>query len=209
MTKTEAIAEIGRACGFVRNKDAEILTALLTCQEDLENTGEFTPWFLLTENSTKGTAVGEERVRLPLNFLRENEEDVLWILVPETGFWKPLTKGTLDDIRLVYSEAVNSTPQMYALDSLYFRLRPLPDKIYTLRMMYYAKDDTLNNVETNRWLTEGSRWLVGEAGQLVAQALDNASAYKHFGAMSARGKKAVYIKTEEMKHVNREYYVGS
>lgn len=212
MTRDEAVREMTAICGFVRNQDALALTFLSTTQERLEKNGEFLPWFLLTENASKQTIVGEERVGLPLRFLRENEEDALWY--QNAGVWSPLDKMHLDDMRRLYPDGYvapggDTIPRAYSVDRSYFRIRPLCTTSFPLRMIFFEADTPMAQSIENRWLTHASKWIVNEAGLLLASALQHTDAYKHFLSESAKGKQDVYVVSEERKHVNRVYYVDN
>jgi len=192
----------------------KIIAELVRAQDQLER-GSFLPWFLLSESSETSTTADEERVGLPSNFLREYEDGALY-LVKSDGSWKELVKDDLDALRGLYPDnSKTGEPRYYSLTGQYFILKPVPDKIYPLRMRYYKQDSSLagsygdsNNIE-NQWLRYSPELLVGMAGEVIAgQYVFNAQLAQQFGQMAAAARVALYRQDVARQEVNASRTMG-
>lgn len=205
MLRDEAVEVISRALGGRPGKRDHIIAALQQAQEHLEAHPTFYPWFLETENSAGSTVAGEERVVLPADFLAEKEEDSLWLLNPET----PLTKRSLEVMRRMYPLPDTDLPANYAISGGYIRLRPVPNAIYSLRMIYYGRDRKLVANEENKWLRHASSWLIGIAGLQCANEAGHKGAIGNFTSMRDAARREVYVDSEARLHNNQTYLLGA
>lgn len=162
------------------------------------------PWFLLTESSYTTTTAGEERIEVPADFLREAEEDALWLEDAE-GTWRELRKGDYSSLRPRYPES--GKPVTYALVGNYFRLFPVPDSAgYTAHMIYYAKDATLETNVENKWLSHAPEILIADAGHIIASRyVRNDSAAMEFKADYARAYDELRVANQARLDANRIY----
>lgn len=220
MLGSEAVARIQRRLGYRTDKEAEILAELQTSQRKLEggvdvpsaNGGIFTfyPWFLLSEILGRSTVVGEERVPVPTGFLSEAEPDALWYFVPATGEtvadWNALAKGDLDALRASFPGV--GAPRAYSLIGPYFRVLPVPDAVYQLKMLCYLRDTPVALGEENNWLKHAPDLLIADAGEQVAMNLQNAQASASFRAERAKEVLRLFIASEDRIHTNRVYVMG-
>src|SRR5262249_7891893 len=150
--------------------------------------GSFLPWFLETEVSSILTTINEERVPLPTDFLGEVEQDALWYYNPTAATssppvnpWIQLRKDDLDFLR--GDQVGSGPPQMYAFQGKYFRIFPLPDMTYTLKMIYYAQDAVISLTTENKWLKNIPWLLIGDAGSQLAISLRDDKAFNFFNNM--------------------------
>jgi len=164
MTRDEAVVEIQEILSFRTDQVAGIERRLKRAQTFAEN-GPQLPWFLKTERSSIATAVDEERIPLPNDFLKEYEESALWYVPTDTDEQEvPLVKDDLDFLRGKFPRTSTGIPTHYAIDSKYFRLFPTPDAAYTVKMVYYKKDTVLDSDIENLWLEHAPWILIGRAG---------------------------------------------
>jgi len=181
MLRDAAITEIRRDLGFNNSLDVQILIdGLKNAQASLEREPEL-PYFLRTEYASIPTVAGEERVAIPTasEFLMIVEDSALWRFdAAEDLKWKELTKHDLDALRRKYSATDNAEPVAYALDNLYFRVFPIPDKVYTLKMIYYAKAAVLDTNIENSWLEHFPQLLISMAVQRVSKSTRDAAAFQ-------------------------------
>lgn len=193
MLRAVAVAQIQRLLGMRSDLEAEIILELQNAQVDLESEPTL-PWFLVSEVSSTTTTADEGRVPLPTDFIREAEEEdgggLYWFdsTADEDEQWRQLEKATLNEIRAAYQSSTGE-PEAYAIDDEYFRLGPIPDDTYTLKMVFYQKDDTLNTNIENKWLAKAPELIVGVAGRKIAEAIRDAGALQIFANMEARGRK--------------------
>lgn len=208
MTRDEAVALIKITLGFRTIGDSDIVLFMKLAQVTLEN-GPIKPWFLRSELASITTDVSAQRVRVPTDFIHEAEDAVLEY-VPDDAEEEvvPLTKGFMDELNYTFRATDAGAPQAYALDGEYFRMYPLPDAAYTIRMVYYQKDTVLNTDVENKWLKYVPLLLIGEAGQLYAPALGNKNALATFKQWRSDGWLQLQAQNEERAHVNMRYQIG-
>lgn len=209
MMRDEAVQRVQRLLGFRSDKQSEIITEMQAAQIELERWPTL-PWFLATEVAFKDTVAGEERVRLPTNFLREVDNDALWYYdgtaTDEDLVWTPLIKDVTETLR--GDLPGSGAPKAYYLDAEYFRIFPTPDAAYRLKMIYIKQDDTLATNIENKWLKYAPELLIGLAGQRLAAMMRDTVAAQHFQVMEERGRIAVNRDTHARRDANYRYVMG-
>lgn len=168
--------------------DARIDAELDMAQYELEHFGDFTPWFLLSENATYTLTPTEQRVPLPADMLQEYEEGALFY-----GY-DPLTKYDYDALVAKFRDSTGS-PQGYALVDNYFIVFPIPDAAYNITMKYYQVDTAPSAVLTsgeNKWMKNAAQWLLAKTGSAIARFIKDADATALFLADEQKAQAAVY-----------------
>lgn len=167
MTTDEMISAMQAYLGNIGTiLDSQILVELQLAQTQCER-GPIWPAFLKDQRQYLTTA-DEPRVQLPAGFLKEVENDALYVLF--NGDYIALKKDYLQDLRDEF-EGVSATtagvtaPTYYALEGNYFWIYPTPSETVTLRMHYYKQDTTLALGNSNNWSTYYPDLLMGLAGQ--------------------------------------------
>jgi len=210
MTRDEAIIRIRRYLGFRTDLQTEIIDALRDAQVELEE-AEFLPWFLLVEVASISTTADEERVPVPSDFIRESEETALWYYdaaADADARWVELKKADIDTLRNVYQDETG-VPKAYALDQLYFRIKPTPDAVYTLKLgSYFAQDTVLSTNVENNWLKHVPNLMIGKAGMLVAAPVRDANAYGQFQKMESEGMATLIKQNTAREMANRRLTMG-
>lgn len=187
---------------------AQIITEMQFVQETILEGGVTLPFFLMSENLTASTEANEERIVLPAGFLREHEEGALWLYDTTNSKWSELKKEDYDAALLRYGNTTGQ-PKMYSLDGKYFRLKPTPDKIYTLRIRCFLADNVLSSNIENDWLKYANDWFIGETGYIMASKyLKDSKLANEFMVEAAKAKTRVFITDEARKHANRDYVMG-
>lgn len=187
---------------------SRIITEMQFVQENKLEGAEFLPWFLLSENLTEVTVANEERVAVPATFLREYEAGALWVYDTASVKWLELKKDDYDFLANKFPTEVQ-IPRYYSLDNNYFRLKPVPDIVYTLRIKCYLRDSILSTNIENNWLKNASDWLIAEVGAIMAgQHLRNKKLSEEFKAEATKAKTRVYVTHEARMHANRDYTMG-
>ena len=169
MTRDEIVAivkaRLGNRGGTLQ--DVSIQNELKLVQETLE-ASEFLPWFLLSETADSSTTANEERIAVPVDFIREHEEGFLYLYdAALDNPWVALPKIDLEDARRDFPST--GRPKVYALTNKYFRLFPIPDKSYALKMMYYQHQPVLSSNITNDWTSWFSTYLVEKTFSQMAR----------------------------------------
>lgn len=211
MTRDEAVAAIKLQLGFRANQDANIVTCLKQAQQQLE-LQPVKPWFLVSEDSYIRTTADEDRLPLPSDFLEE-VDDAVFKYVPDGSEGiadeVELIKDEYDVLRRNFKQTVSGAPEAYCLIGSYFRIFPLPDDEYLIRMIYYKQDTVLSTNVENGWLKYAPYVLMGKAGQLIAGGpLRDAEAFKIFQGWEAQGVLALNGQNVSRSMANRRLQIG-
>jgi hypothetical protein len=209
MDRDTAVSRVQINLAFRSDKETEIIAALQDAQVELE-TGAILPWFLRSEVSSISTVSGEERVKLPSDFIREWDDDPLWYFngdaAEASDRWVPLAKDDMETLRASFPG--EGAPKAYQLDPKYFRIFPTPDAAYTLKMIYSKHDEVLSSNVENLWLKHFPWLLIGKAGTAIASALRDKDAIKFFDAKAAQNTRLMIRDTEARRHESRRYIMG-
>lgn len=161
------------------------------------------PWFLLTESSYTVTVEDEERIEIPADFIREADEDAFWV-EDASGNWTKLIKDDYDYIRGRFTGT--GIPERYALVGRYLRVRPAPDGVYNVHMIYYGKDEALSTNIENKWLANAPEVLIADAGHVIASRyVRNDSAAAEFKQDFMRARKELLVANQARLDANRIY----
>lgn len=204
MTRDEAVSIIkGR---LARWNDTVLGTHIIVELKQAQQRAEMDatlPWFLLTESSYAATVADEERTELPADFLREAEEDALWVEDTDAT-WTQLKKDDYAAIRTRWTET--GLPRRYAIVGEYLRLRPVPDTVYNLHMIYYGKDTVLSTNIENKWLANVPELLIADAGAIIASRyVRNEPAAAEFRADYQRARTQMMTMNQARLDANRVY----
>jgi hypothetical protein len=183
--------------------DADILAELKLAQTRLE-TDPVLPWSLLTELAAITLTAGESRIIVPADMIREYDGGSLEVLDAE-GKEHPIKKGIWENIRYDSRYATNALPKKYATVGGYFRLRPIPNAAYVLKMIYWKEDAVITVGAENNWLKYHPDLVIAEAGQVIATGLKNEAAVKMFVNTAAAERTRLLIANEAREHANMEY----
>lgn len=170
MTRDEGVALIKQQLAFRRTLDSAIVDQMKFAQTTLE-AAPTVPWFLISEDSYAVTTADEERLASPGDFLVEAEDARLYYRpddFPDSDDVE-LKKEDYDQLKRDFVGVPSGPPQAYALLGEYFRLFPLPDAVYTIRLIYYKRDTVLSSNVENGWLKHVPLLLLGSALKLIAE----------------------------------------
>lgn len=184
--------------------DDDVLIELKQAQTRLELSPEL-PWFILSERSFIDTVANEPRIIVPDDMIREYEEGALWVL-DEEGAEHEIKKRLWDDIKSDPRFDTPARPSRYALVGEYFRLRPVPNAIYTVRMIFFQQQPIITLGEENNWLKWVPDLVIAEAGVIMASSyIKNDEAAKMFSEMLAKEEIRLAIASEAREHANHKY----
>lgn len=198
MTRDEAVAQIQQMLAWRSDRTDEAIAGLQFQQQDAENQATL-PWFLREETTALVTVADTERLSPPEGFIREWDDDALFIKLVDdsTGetTWEPLVKDGPRYLRTSINNYLDENeeriPRAYAFDGTDFILFPTPDDVYELRMIYYKKDDVLSTNIENKWLKHLPYYLIGKAGLVLATAFRDKDAMQIFAGYIAAGAKQI------------------
>lgn len=195
----------------------DIIAEMVQAQETVLEGDVFHPWFLVSEEASNSTAIGEERVPLPVDFID------LW---DEIGLYRydatlsdPYIEMARDDWELIKKQLnYSDTPTHWDIGGSYLLMRPIPDAAYPLRFWYIAREPSLagtygevggGNIE-NKWLYYASDWMLGEVGAVIAeqylQMTDNR--VNSFKNQAVRGRERTRILNVKMEEALKERIRG-
>lgn len=224
MTRDQIVAYINNRLGFFEKRQAEILVELGVAQTNLEagihlpgKQGTIKPWFLVSEIQQATTIIDEDRVPVPgpianvhNGFLAEVEPASLWVLDPEMDAddpWLEIVKKDFDYIQENFPGP--GIPKYYAAAGVYFRLRPIPDKNYVLKIITANADLGLPAPHsTNKWSTYAPILLGATAGLAMAISLRDSVAMARFQADIDIQTLNLFTDTQAREHTNRRYVMG-
>lgn len=152
----------------------DIIAEMVQAQATVLEGDVFKPWFLVSEEASNTTAIGEERVPLPADFIDFWDEIGLYRY--DASLDDPYIEMVRDDWELIKEcKNFSDKPTHWDVGGMYLLMRPLADAVYNLRLWYIAKGLDLsgtygdaNNIE-NDWLKWASDWLIGETGAVIAE----------------------------------------
>lgn len=203
----EAVERLAKRLGQRQDLVDDIRFEMQQAQSVTLEQGHLRPWFLLSEDTTAWCDLGDDRMRIPPDFLCEYEESAL-TLINDDGSIQPLRKELLECLIRKFGEA-QSKPIFYALAGSYFRLYPIPSKQWEIRFSYYAKQPDLTDGEENAWLKHASDWLIAETGVVMAaQYLINPEMASIFQQQAQIARKRVWQENEARLHANMSYVKG-
>lgn len=207
MTRNEAVAMIQQQLAFRSDQTDNIIAYMKLAQQSLEK-GKTLPWWLKSERSFIYTVAAEQRIPLPTDFLREADDSQL-VYVPTDTTEKLvfLDKDTTDQLEAHYGTDVGA-PEAYSIDGRYFRIFPIPDDVYQIRMVYMKKDTILSTNIENKWLEHLPYLIMGVTGTLIASALRDQTAQAVFQGWAKDGLSMMYAENEAREHANMDYQIG-
>lgn len=213
MNRDQAVSQIQFILGKRSDLVAEITTQLQFAQNELEKRLEL-PIFLREETLILGNTIDVERMAPPPGFLREWEEDALWVYNENLDLteprWDPLVKDSPKFLRQAISNDAYdpARPRGYSYDGKDFILFPTPDAVYTYRMIYYKADEVLSSNIENKWLKHFPYLLIGLAGGVIAAGIRDQNALAVFGAMIQEGNDRLNKFTTSRDQAGRRYVMG-
>lgn len=203
MLRDTAISIIARRLGKRTDLDDQILDEMQLVQEVMEH-ADMLPFFLLTELATASTEVGEERVKIPTDFLKEYEAGALWYYdSTDDQIWFPLKRREIEELKGAFTD--DGPPQYYALAGEYYRIAPVPDDVYTLKMLYYGQDALLTSNIENQWLKYAPELMIAETGLRVAAYIQNDKLVAIFQQNQQMAYEKFWRYCEARKHSNQDY----
>lgn len=175
--------------------DARIDAELDASQYELERFGVFTPWFLLSTETSYTLTAGVDTVSIPTDMLQEYEEGALYY----EGL--PLLKHDQDYLSEKFHNAEPGAPVAYALVNDVYQVFPTPDIGYSLTNRYYQMDTVPSLVASdaeNKWMKHAADWLLAKTGMAIARFIKDAEALARFAEDEDKASKRVYL-----QHIDR------
>ncbi len=204
MLRDAAVSIIAQRLGNRTDLNDQIIAEMQFAQEALE-TEDYKPHFLLSEFADTTTTIGEERLAVPSNFIQEYDEGTLWYYdtTGATPVWTPLRKRAVEDIK--NAGLAEGPPQYYSIGNGYFRLGPVPDAEYSIKMLYYKRDTVLTSNIENGWLKYAPRLLIARTGLDVATFIRDPQLVQIFGQLYTDARAKFIANEEGRKHANMDY----
>lgn len=191
----------------------DIITEMVQAQETVLEGDVIDPWFMVSEEASNSTTIGEERVPLPLDFADLWEEIGLYRY--DAALDDPYVEMSREDWEeikkcLNYSDK----PTHWDIAGQYLLMRPLADAVYPLRLWYIKKGASLagtygetggGNIE-NEWLKHASDWLIGETGAVISEQYLQMTGprVQTWQAQAVRGRNRLYAANIKMIEALKE-----
>ena len=133
------------------------------------------PWFLFLDftNASFVTVVDQEYVNLPTDFLELDDEKSAFYwkdtAITSPDQWREIRRDPFPTMKKRYEELVSGDPKLFDIIGSRIYMRPIPNAVRDLRLLYYKKDASPTDAAVeNLWLKEATNWLIGEAGFAAA-----------------------------------------
>lgn len=209
MDRTAAVTRIKRGLGFRSDLDDTIVDALKEAQRLLER-GRTLPYFLMQEDQSLSVTSGSAEISLPTGFLKEVDDQGPHYINTDD---KIVFTEKLDfDVGTLRFQSVDAgAPLAYALRKSTLVFWPSRDTAYTLTWSYYKSATALTTDVENEWLEESRgcpEALIGRAGMILAEDLENATAYTKFSKMYAEAWQGLLGATVERQLANKPLHMG-
>lgn len=209
VTRLEAVTRIKRRLSFRTNLDNEIVSELQAAQRSLER-GHSLPWFLKQEDQILSFTSGNPSAALPTGFLREVEDQSLSYRLDDMEYPFFPEKKDWEDAFDAYAAAEDGLAQVYVLRKNTIYVFPTPDRDYEMTWGFYKADDILSADSTeNQWLLHAEDLLMGKAGKILADDIQNQAASAAFAGMMSTGWAEVFADGIEREASNRDYRLGA
>lgn len=124
----------------------------LAIQEAIAHYSGHMFWFN-QERATASTVASQEYYDLPLDFRKMHW---LYVLSSDGSSSSEIEQVSMPTIEERYSSTLEGEPQMFSVWREEYRLWPIPDAVYTLKLFYAKELDELeDDADTNAWMIEG------------------------------------------------------
>ena len=217
MTRDEAVDLMMKRLGNWTDTSLrdDIIAEMVQAQETVLEGDVFRPWFLVSEESSIVTTIGDERVALPADFL--GLWDFIGLFRYDSTLDDPyveMNRDDWDDIKSYFNYA--DKPTHWDIGGNYLLMRPVADAAYPLRFWYIAKGASLAgtygdaaNIE-NVWLEWASDWLMGETGIVIAEQYlqMRPDAVSRWEKMAQRGRERLRINNVAMEELLKTRIMG-
>jgi hypothetical protein len=210
MTRDEAVALMQLQLGFRSDQSANLILHLKLAQTMLEKSPT-KPWFLIVGEDTLVTVADDQKIAIPTDFLQEAEQGVLRFIPDDADSPDDevdLDKDSYDVLRKNFRTTASGEPQAYALFGGYFYIFPVPDDVYTLKMIRYGQDTVLSTNVENNWLKYAPKLLMGSAGKELAAALRDSNAMEIFARWESEDRILTFSQEIAREQANSDAQVG-
>lgn len=173
MDMPTVIRTLQRRLGFRDDLQTEIVDVMNEVRVELDKDEILGhPWFLMTELATATTTAGEHRVQLPTDYLNIAENVRLYWYNAEAeedeDKWRQIVKAPYRFSKEL--QPGEGTPIYYDLIGDDIHIFPLPDDVYTIKMVYYGQTAAYAADTPER------DWIKYEPELILAKALEHLAA---------------------------------
>ncbi len=206
MNVDQATVIIHSRLGMESDLEPWIIAEMQLTQTELEGGAEL-PWFLkslMTGNFTAGVTAQD----LPQGFIRECDEEGLWIQDPNdtTADWNRVVKKDFNELQEFYQNDTG-LPKAFALVGEKLYLFPQPDLAYTYKWFVFTEDTKIAANTENNWLKYIPDLLIGKTGERVAMATKN-DAMPQFSNQAKEAYGRLVVMNTARAEANRMQYLG-
>ena len=143
---------------------------------------------------------GEHAVALPPGFIREDDDNRLHYTLPDPNMivWlKPRRyRDAVDEVTMLQRpdqpRIQHDMLRVYVIRNNTIDFIVLAEQTYNLTWNYYKAGALLTSDIENEWLLNAPEWLIGEAGERIAQNLRDQEALADFQEMKTKARAACF-----------------
>jgi hypothetical protein len=195
---------------------ANVLLEMQLAQDNAKERLGILPWFLFTDYTNAGfvTVANQDYVELPADFLELDDEKSAFYWkdtnITSPDQWREIKRDPFPTMKQRYFEQVAGDPKLFDIIGSRIYMRPIPDAVRELRLLYYKKDASPADAATeNLWLKDAANWLIGEAGFAMAtmHTRDEAAAVG-FEAMRKAASEGLFRRHNAWLFTSTDYSMG-
>ena len=214
MLRDRAVEIIAQRLGYRTTLTDTIRHELRIVQaEELEGDNEFKPWFLFKDRSDLVTVPEQDWVALPADFLLQIDDVWLYYKEPSADIgenpWVPVTGNHMSTAIAWTDNVVTLRPRYASIQGDRIYLRPTPESVLELRLVYFAAEPELTENISNKWLLHASEWLIAATASKIAAAYlqdDKAAALQ--ASLAAAARKRLWMKSETLLNTGMDFIKG-
>lgn len=190
--------------------DAAIFNAMNEVKFTLERGGKSLPNWLIEEDSVLAGTGGDAVIALPDSFIREVEDEPLYLLDSDGNKIQELERGEYNQLKTSTPYWSGTAPAAYARRNTSIVVFPVPSEDFSLSWTYYKADTDFDSASdvANKWLTNFPYLIVASAGLIVAADLQDAAATAKFQSMANTQLAAYNTAIVEDEIAGRTYIMG-
>lgn len=167
MVRDQLVKVLAWRLGNRKDMEERIIAEMDLAQEVILEQHTWKPWFLAKDLVGVSLQAGESSFALPVDYLDEIEDAVLWLVEPETGGYIECQKEGVEDLRRFIPTF--GRPYAYAIDKGFVKLSQAVPAALNVSWQYMAKDVLMSadNVET-AWLKHAPDLVLAVVGAEIA-----------------------------------------
>lgn len=208
MVRDQLVKVLAWRLGNRKDMEERIIAEMALAQEVILEQHTWKPWFLAKDLEGVSLQAGESSFALPVDYLDEVEDAVLWLVEPETGGYIECQKESVEDLRRFIPTF--DRPYAYAIDKGFVKLSQAVPAALNVSWQYMAKDVLMSadNVET-AWLKHAPDLVLAVIGaEIAGKHLQNPTLAGTFQSDMGQAWQRLQALDTAKKELNQQRYMG-